>query len=89
MPKFKVVLKNINAGLPNAKLQDGETYEGIRRGQSEMTMERTVAREQLDGCKLHVDTGASSGYSDGTLICNAQHRKNLYGRVLLNIEQVD
>lgn len=79
MNKYTVIIKNINAGLPKAKLADGESHTGIYKATSSFQALGKASQEMLDGCGLAFN-GTTSGYSDGA-IYQACADRTLYGRV--------
>ena len=85
MRRFQVTMKNINAGLPNAKLQDGERYEAVLRGRDEVSVSKRVVWEQLDRCGMRRDNVSTS---DGTTFYFATYGKSQYGRFWLHIAEV-
>ena len=84
MSTYTVTMKNISAGLPKARLADGNVHTGIYQAASAPLAIRKASREMLDGCGLVLD-GASNGYSNGA-IYKVSLGKNLYGRVWAKAE---
>ena len=84
MNNYTVTIKNISAGLPKAKLADGESHTGIYEATSSFQALGKASQEMLDGCGLVFD-GATNGYSDGA-IYQACAGRTLYGRVWAKAE---
>ena len=84
MSIYTVTMKNISAGLPKARLADGNSHTGVYQAASAFQAIGKASREMLDGCGLCLD-GASNGYSNGA-IYQVSLGKNLYGRVWAKAE---